>query len=104
MAKIRQIWSHWSLLLIWWERYKANLGREDKRRYLHLIIFSPISWVRDVPRHEWIQIDNKYEWIAVSLFHKAFFFVIYGKMAVNYVIFAIYEQIYGQYLAVTTNP
>ena len=51
-----------------------------------------------------MKIDNKYEWIAVSLFHKAFFFVIYGKMAVNYVIFAIYEQIYGQYLAVTTNP
>ena len=39
-----------------------------------------------------------------DLFHKAFFFVIYGKMAVNYIIFAIYEQIYGQYLAVTTNP
>ena len=55
------------------------------------------------------QIRDHTSWHEVSLyswglFHKAFFFVIYGKMAVNYVIFAIYEQIYGQYLAVTTNP
>ena len=39
-----------------------------------------------------------------SLFHKTFFFVIYGHFAVNYGIFTIYEQIYGQNLAVTTNP
>ena len=36
-------------------------------------------------------------------FHKTFFFVIYGHFAVNYGIFAIYEQIYGQNLAITTN-
>ena len=39
-----------------------------------------------------------------GLFHKTFFFVIYGHFAVNYGIFSIYEQIYGQNLAVTTNP
>ena len=39
-----------------------------------------------------------------GLLHKTFFFVIYGHFAVNYGIFAIYEQIYGQNLAVTTNP
>ena len=39
-----------------------------------------------------------------SLFHKTFSFVIYGKMVVNYGIFAIYEQIYGQNLAAATNP
>ena len=39
-----------------------------------------------------------------GLFHKTFFFVIYGHFAVNYGIFTIYEQIYGQNLAVTTNP
>ena len=37
-------------------------------------------------------------------FHKTFFFVIYGHFAINYGILAIYEQIYGQNLAVTTNP
>ena len=42
--------------------------------------------------------------ITWSLFHKTFFFVIYDKIAVNYGILAIYEQIYGQNLAVTTNP
>ena len=31
-----------------------------------------------------------------GLFHKTFFFVIYGKMAVNYGIMAHYEQIYSQ--------
>ena len=39
-----------------------------------------------------------------GLFHKTFFFVNYGHFAVNYQIFAIYEQIYGQNLAITTNP
>ena len=39
-----------------------------------------------------------------GLFHKTFFFVIYGHFAVNYKIFAIYEQIYGQNLAVAQNP
>ena len=38
-----------------------------------------------------------------GLFHRTSFFVIYDKMAVNYRILAIYEQIYGQNLAVTTN-
>ena len=42
--------------------------------------------------------------IIWGLFHKTFFFVIYGHFAVNYEIFSIYEQIYGQNLAVTTNP
>ena len=41
---------------------------------------------------------------AWSLFHKTFFFVIYIHFAVNYEIFTIYEQIYGQNFAVTTNP
>ena len=35
-----------------------------------------------------------------GLFHKTFFFVIYGKMSVNYRTFAIYEQ----NVAVSTNP
>ena len=39
-----------------------------------------------------------------GLFHKTFFFVIYGYFAVNYGIFKIYEQIHSQNLAVTTNP
>ena len=39
-----------------------------------------------------------------GLFHKTFFFIIYGHFAVNYGILAIYEQIYGQNLVVTTNP
>ena len=33
-------------------------------------------------------------------FHKTFFFVIYGKMAINYGFFAIH----GQNLVITTNP
>ena len=41
---------------------------------------------------------NAHPW---GLFHKTFSFVIYGHFAVNY---GIYEQIYGQNLAVTTNP
>ena len=41
---------------------------------------------------------------ARGLFHKTFFSVIYDKMAVNYGILAIYEQIYSQNLAVITNP
>ena len=39
-----------------------------------------------------------------DLFNKTFVFVFYSKMAINYGIFAIYEQIYGQNLALTTNP
>ena len=35
---------------------------------------------------------------------KTFFFVIFGHFSVNYGIFAINEQIYGQNLAITTNP
>ena len=42
--------------------------------------------------------------VMLGLFHKTFFFVIYGHFAINYRIFAIYEQIYGQNLDVTTNP
>ena len=38
-----------------------------------------------------------------GLFHKTFFFIIYGHFAVMYRIFAIYEQIYSQNWAVTTN-
>ena len=38
---------------------------------------------------------------AYSIKH---FFVIYGHFAINYGIFAIYEQCYGQNLVVTTNP
>ena len=37
------------------------------------------------------------------LFHKTFSFIIYGHFGVNYRIFAIYEQIYNQNLAITTN-
>ena len=39
-----------------------------------------------------------------GLFHKTFFFLIYSHFAVKYRIFAIYEQIYGQNLAIATNP
>ena len=42
--------------------------------------------------------------VTRGLFHKTFFLVIYDKMAVNYGILAIYEQIYSQNLAVITNP
>ena len=43
---------------------------------------------------------TKWTW---GLFHKTFFFIIYVHFAINYGIVAIYEQIYGQNLAVTTN-
>ena len=39
-----------------------------------------------------------------GLFNKTFFFIIYCQFAVNYRILAIYEQIYGQNLAISTNP
>ena len=42
--------------------------------------------------------------LTKGLFHKTFFFVIHYKLAINYKILAIYEKIYGQNLAVTTNP
>ena len=46
--------------------------------------------------------------LAICLWHWVYsikkFFVIYGHFAVNYGIFAIYEQFYVQNLGVTTNP
>ena len=39
-----------------------------------------------------------------GILHKKILFVIYGKFAVNYGYFLLYEQIYGPNLAVTTNP
>ena len=42
--------------------------------------------------------------ILQGMFHKTFLFVIYGHFAGKYRIFAIYEQIYSQNLAITTNP
>ena len=39
-----------------------------------------------------------------GLFHKTFFYVIYCHFAVNYGNLVIYEQVYGQNLAITTHP
>ena len=49
-------------------------------------------------------IGSKHVKLERGLFHKTFSFTIYGHFAINYGIFAIYEQIYGQNLAIITNP
>ena len=90
---------------MWFSRFAYNLNANNKHRYtynlnknFHLVsctwILTPNLLIISLPHNHTTR----------GLFHKTFFFVIYGHFAVNYGIFSIYEQIYGQNLAVTTNP
>ena len=47
---------------------------------------------------------NQSKWRPGACSIKLFSLLIYDKMAINYEILAIYEQIYGENLAVTSNP